>query len=131
MSERICIVCGMPIPSTRRKNALTCSKACAYEKDAQRGQKYREAHREELRQKCKEYYNASKEKKAFPPPKCKKCGSEYRKTSSAQRYCPKCRQERVLKSFKPPKRNISLSKAVLIAQDHGLSYGQAVAAGII
>lgn len=130
MSERICVICGKPIPSTRHKLTNTCSRECAYKRDLERGRKYKETHKEELAQKAREYQKKYRKNKPPVVLNCKKCGVGFVRKSSRQVYCEKCGCRGTAMLGKN-RRFTKLAIANATARAHGLSYGKAVAAGII
>lgn len=74
------------------------------------------------------------EKRVGPSSICKDCGAEFIRSSGAQKYCPTCRRKRAEGAKPKPKKKkklLSLTEASRIANAHGLTYGQAVARGLV
>ncbi len=126
MAEHKCIDCGALI--TGKADKRRCD-SCRRTHELARGKEWQKNHREQVR-KYQNERNAAK-RAAAPLPRCKKCGEEFERTASAQKYCPKCQSKKIMKSFRPRKRNTSLAQDNQTAREHGLSYGQAKARGII
>ena len=65
---------------------------------------------------------------------CKDCGAEFIRNSGSQKYCPTCQKRRAEGSQPKPKkkkRPLSIAEVNRIAREHGRSYGQEVALGLV
>lgn len=90
--------------------------------------RYKDKHKAEHREYMRLYM-----KKRRPPAICKGCGEEFKRTASRQEYCTACSAKRRANKTITHKRKAptSLGEAARIAREHGLTYGQAVQAGLI
>lgn len=131
---------GAPLTGEQRKYCLGC--------------------RSQVRNETARRWNAqNREKVKNVPANCRKCGKEYIRLQPSYTLCPDCKREermhvcvkcgnkflpdapnqktcadcklKLATSSAPRRRKLSLSEAAKIARSHGLSYGEAVAMGLL
>ena len=125
----ICVMCGNK--ETGASNKKYCDD-CRKIRDRQIRNNWKSKNKEKTKAYMKEYmaqYRSVRKKDAGPSI-CKRCGSEFVKTSSRQKYCPKCGIDMRLNKTIVKKVNKRISPLSVVerqARSHGMSYGNYVA----